>query len=34
VNVTASVNAPVFFIWVPGNGRLTSATDFRVEPQP
>ena len=34
VNVTASVSAPVFFPVVPGNGRLTSVTDFRVEPRP
>jgi Flp pilus assembly protein TadG len=34
VNVTASIDAPVFFVWVPGNGHLSSTTDFRVEPQP
>jgi Flp pilus assembly protein TadG len=34
VNVTASIDAPIFFVWVPGNGHLTSTTDFRVEPQP
>ena|SRR5436190_7760428 len=34
VNVTASYNAPIFFPWIPGNGHLTSSTDFRVEPAP
>jgi Flp pilus assembly protein TadG len=34
VNVTASYNAPIFFPWLPGNGHLTSVTDFRVEPAP
>ena len=34
VTVTAAFDAPVFFPWVPGNGHLTSATQFRVEPQP
>ena len=34
VNVTASFDAPVFFPWLPGNGHLTSVTDFRVEPTP
>jgi Flp pilus assembly protein TadG len=34
VNVTASFDAPIFFPWVPGNGHLTSVTDFRVEPKP
>ena len=34
VDVTATVDAPVFFVWVPGDGQLTSSTRFRVEPQP
>jgi Flp pilus assembly protein TadG len=34
VNVTAEFDAPVFFPWVPGNGHLQSATQFRVEPAP
>ena len=34
VKVTGSVQAPVFFPVVPGNGVLTSVTDFRVEPRP
>jgi Flp pilus assembly protein TadG len=34
VNVTASLDAPVFFPLLPGNGHLTAVTDFRVEPVP
>jgi len=34
VKVTASYDVPIFFPWLPGNGRLTSVTDFRVEPVP
>ncbi len=34
VHVQGSLDAPVFFPWLPGNGHLTSDTDFRVEPVP
>jgi Flp pilus assembly protein TadG len=34
VTVTGQFDAPIFFIWVPGNGHLTSTTEFRVEPKP
>jgi hypothetical protein len=34
VKVTGSIDAPIFFPWLPGNGHLTSVTDFRVEPAP
>jgi hypothetical protein len=34
VKVTGSFDAPIFFPWIPGNGHLTSITDFRVEPKP
>jgi Flp pilus assembly protein TadG len=34
VNVTGSYKAPIFFPLLPGNGNLTSSTDFRVEPAP
>jgi Flp pilus assembly protein TadG len=34
VTVTASFDAPVFFPVIPGNGHLTTATQFRVEPKP
>lgn len=34
VTVDGAFDAPVFFPWVPGNGHLTSATQFRVEPRP
>lgn len=34
VHVVASIDAPIFFPWVPGNGHLTSVTDYRVEPVP
>lgn len=34
VKVVGTANAPIFFPWVPGNGALTSSTDFRVEPAP
>lgn len=34
VRVAASYDVPIFFPWVPGNGRLSSSTEFRVEPMP
>lgn len=34
VKVTGSVQAPVFFPVLPGNGVLTSVSEFRVEPRP
>lgn len=34
VRVTAALDAPIFFPWVPGGGHLASTTDFRVEPKP
>ena len=34
VHVVGLADAPIFFPWVPGNGHLTSITDYRVEPAP
>ena len=34
VHVEGALDAPIFFPWLPGNGHLTSATDYRVEPAP
>ena len=34
VTVDASMQAFVFFPWLPGDGRVSSSTTFRVEPSP
>ncbi len=34
VTVDASLDAPIFFPFVPGSGQLSSSTQFRVEPKP
>jgi len=34
VTITIEHNAPIFFPFVPGNGQLSSSTDFRMEPKP
>ena len=34
VTVAASMEAFVFFPWLPGNGQVSSSTTFRVEPAP
>lgn len=34
VKVAASYDVAIFFPFVPGNGRISSSTDFRVEPAP
>lgn len=34
VTVAASYDVAIFFPWVPGNGRVSSSTEFRVEPAP
>jgi Flp pilus assembly protein TadG len=32
VNITIDHTVPIFFPWVPGNGSITSTTEFRMEP--
>ena len=34
VNVQIDHTVPIFFPFVPGNGQLTSAAQFRMEPEP
>jgi hypothetical protein len=34
VTVTIQHTVPIFFPWIPGDGNLSSSTQFRVEPQP
>jgi len=34
VTIRGSSRAPIFFPWVPGNGNLSSTTQFRMEPEP
>jgi Flp pilus assembly protein TadG len=34
VNITIDHTVPVFFPWIPGDGDLSSSTQFRMEPQP
>lgn len=34
VTITISHTVPTFFPFVPGNGQLTSSTEYRVEPRP
>lgn len=34
VNITISAKVPIFFPLVPGNGQLSSSTQFRMEPVP
>ena len=34
VKVTINHSVPVFFPFVPGNGQLSSSTEFRMEPKP
>lgn len=34
VKVEATAQAPVFFVWVPSDGKLGSSATFRVEPLP
>jgi Flp pilus assembly protein TadG len=34
VTISMTHTAPVFFPFVPGNGQVSSSTDFRMEPKP
>jgi len=34
VDITIDHTVPIFFPWVPGNGDLSSSTEFRMEPEP
>jgi Flp pilus assembly protein TadG len=34
VTITLHHTVPVFFPWIPGNGDLTTSTQFRMEPNP
>lgn len=34
VTVTLHHQVPVFFPWIPGNGNLSTSTQFRMEPNP
>jgi hypothetical protein len=34
VDITISHTVPIFFPFVPGNGQMSSATEFRMEPKP
>ena len=34
VEITIEHSVPIFFPLVPGNGQLSSATEFRMEPEP
>jgi Flp pilus assembly protein TadG len=34
VTITISHTVPTFFPFVPGNGQLTSSTEYRMEPRP
>jgi len=34
VSITITHSVPIFFPFVPGNGQLSSATEFRMEPKP
>lgn len=34
VTIAIQHDVPVFFPFVPGNGRITSSTEFRMEPKP
>lgn len=34
VDITVTHQVPVFFPWVPGNGTISSSTEFRMEPLP
>ncbi|MDQ3128720.1 MAG: hypothetical protein M3Q66_09760 [Chloroflexota bacterium] len=34
VTVTIQHDVPIFFPFVPGNGRITSSTEYRMEPKP
>jgi Flp pilus assembly protein TadG len=34
VTITLHHTVPVFFPWIPGNGDLTTSTQFRMEPVP
>lgn len=34
VDITITHSVPIFFPWIPGNGQLSSSTEFRMEPAP
>jgi Flp pilus assembly protein TadG len=34
VTITLTHQVPVFFPWIPGNGNLSTTTQFRMEPAP
>jgi len=34
VQITIRHTVPIFFPWVPGNGLISSSTEFRMEPTP
>jgi Flp pilus assembly protein TadG len=34
ISITIGHRVPIFFPWVPGNGQLSSTTEFRMEPKP
>lgn len=34
VSIKIEHDVPIFFPWVPGNGHLSSSTEFRMEPEP
>jgi Flp pilus assembly protein TadG len=34
VDITIQHDVPIFFPFVPGNGHLSSSTEFRIEPKP